>query len=1294
MEENHIMRRLLVTTAVLLFPVLLSNAFAQTSNATLGGTISDSSGALIPGVSITATNTQTGIVTTVLSNEAGAYQFASLQTGIYKVSAELPGFQTRTYSDVNLGVSQQVRLNFTLQVGSVAQAVEVTVSADTLIATSSSSVGAVLPEYKVRDLPLLTRNVIDLVGTTAGTQGSNFAGGRPGQVNTTRDGIVVSDGRYLEANGAYSATYTSPDLVEEVRVIVAPADAEAGRGSGQVQMATRSGTNQFHGALFWMNSNSALDSSTWFNNFNGVGKNYQNRNQFGGRLGGPIIHNKTFFFFLYEGQRYVTKEIFTADVLTADARKGTFRFFPGVENGNAISSNPSVDASGNAVAPRGATGPLSSFSVFGRDPQRPGYDPSGFMQRLIDRMPIPNDFNRGDGLNTAGYRWVRREEGVDDNTGAGINTNRNQYNVRIDHSFNTSHKLSFSGTRENNCCGSPGTGRYTNWPGGYSGRVIRNPDVYTAGLVSTLSPTIVNEFRAGLRRSHYYAWGSYAKTGEEGDQARAFLPTSNGILLIPKPILFPENVVTNGVNATRGQRSPLYMYSDTVSWTRGAHAFKGGLETRFTSSNGFNAEDIDAVRAFFGAGGIPVRGIDSTAIPGLIGASQTTAQNLLIDLAGSFQRIREGFTLVDAKNPRFVDSRELKEKWRYWRQREFSSFFKDDWKLRSDLTLNVGVRYDVYGVPWEAQGLGGRTVGGMSGLFGISGKSFADWLQPGASNGSITKVELVGKNSPQPDKQIYKNDWNNIAPAIGVSWSLPWWGKDKTILRAGYGISYQGAATYIGLDGAVGNLPGLNLFVEHTSNNYLSLSNFSLPVPASTTKPLEPIPLTDRQQTIQGFEDSRVNPYVQNWNLEIQRELAKNLTFEARYVGSKATKLWAPFPINDVNIFQNGILNAYNITRAGGDAPLFDQMLRGLNLGSGIVNGTSVTGSASLRNNTLFRAFIANGDVGQFANLLNTSTTVTGQGGGLVRNGGFPENFIVVNPQFQSVTLNGNSPNSTYHSMQLQVTKRLSQGFTNQTSYTWSRAIGQAGTGADNPDRTASYRDPRNIALDKGLLTFHRTHAIRSNGTWRLPFGPDQKFLSNVPGLVQRLVERWQLGGIMSWNSGAPMDINASTSAINATTGIMTPNLVGTFPNGIGKVKKLANGVTYFDGLQVVTDPIRANVSSLQGLQGAFSNRVIVDSQGRTLLANPAPGEVGNLGLKWIEGPARLNLDMNLVKRVRLAETREFEVRIDAINILNKPIFTDFGTNNANLDINSLNFGRITGAIGSRAFTLNARVNF
>src|SRR5204863_9021323 len=194
---------------------------------------------------------QTRILTNSVTTETGAYQFASLQTGIYKVTAELPGFQTQAYNQVTLGVAQQVRLNFTLQVGGQSQTVEVNVAADTLIATTSSSVGTVLPEYKLRDLPLSTRNALDLVGTTAGTQGGSFAGSRTVGVNTVRDGVPVSDGRYDV--GVSASTYVSPDLVEEVRIIVAPADAEMGRGSGQVQMATRSGTHQFTGSVFMTN---------------------------------------------------------------------------------------------------------------------------------------------------------------------------------------------------------------------------------------------------------------------------------------------------------------------------------------------------------------------------------------------------------------------------------------------------------------------------------------------------------------------------------------------------------------------------------------------------------------------------------------------------------------------------------------------------------------------------------------------------------------------------------------------------------------------------------------------------------------------------------------------------------------------------------------------------------------------------------------------------------------------------------------------------------------------------------
>lgn len=174
--------------------------------------------------------------------------------------------------------------------------------------------------------------MLDLLSTTPGagygSVAGAFAGRRATTVNVTRDSINVQDGRYQEA-GAYSSTFVSPDLVEEVRVILAPADAESGRGSGQVQLLTRSGTNQYRRSLFWTNHNSQFDANNFFNNLNKVQPGYENRNQFGARLGGPIIKNKTFFFFLFDGQRYLLKQNTTGTVLTQQARQGIFRFLPG-----------------------------------------------------------------------------------------------------------------------------------------------------------------------------------------------------------------------------------------------------------------------------------------------------------------------------------------------------------------------------------------------------------------------------------------------------------------------------------------------------------------------------------------------------------------------------------------------------------------------------------------------------------------------------------------------------------------------------------------------------------------------------------------------------------------------------------------------------------------------------------------------------------------------------------------------------------------------------------------------------
>ncbi len=1316
------MKKILAVAATLicLFSI---QAFAQTTNATLGGTVSDATGALIPGVSVTATNTGTGIVSTGLTNEAGAYQFASLQTGTYNVTAELPGFQTQARNGVALGVSQQVRLNFALQVGTVAQTVEVTVAADTLIATSSSSVGTVLPEYKVRDLPLGGRNVMDLLSTTGGT-GPNegnfdgfFAGGRLDAVNVTRDGFNVTDGRYNY--GALTSTYTSPDLVEEVRIISAPVDAEIGRGSGQVQMVTRSGTNAFRGSAFWTNRNSALDASNWFLNQRGAEKDYENRNQFGVRLGGPIIRNKTFFFFLIDEQRYIIRENFVGNVLTPQARQGTFRFFPGADNQNALSLNPSVDLNGNPVRPRGATGDLQQFSVYGRDAFRPGPDPTGFIQNtLLSRMPAPNDYTVGDGLNTAGIRFTRRIDGYDLAGSNGNDTNRDQFNTRIDHNFNANNKLSFVYTWERGR--NMATQSFiTEWPGGFNGANWKDPRVMNVSFVSTLSPTVVNELRVGRKTEYklsrppfrlgrpagFTAEEEKEEFGELGKDAYALLPKYNGIPTQVRTQLFERNFFNwnAGQGDSRSSDSPALTIADTLSFTTGVHSFKFGGEFRRSRAISANDSNMTPVVSL-GEGGVPVQSITTATISGLTGNNATRARQLLTDLSGSVNQIQQGFDLRDPKVLEFRGyDQGVKFRLRDWRTTDFSFFFKDSWKVKPNLTLNLGASYYYFGVPYEQNGLAGRTAtGGYQGLCGLG-------------CGALTTAKFVGKNSPNPDEQLWNNDLNNLAPSFGLSWSLPWFGADKTVLRAGYGWSYPGnnlVNVVGGPEAIAGSTPGAfggsgGGGTVYTQRDFLSLSNLRLPINHGLV-PLLPVPLNgSRGDTMQGADTNRVSPYTQNFNLELQREISRDLSLSVSYVGTKSTRLWHAVPLNVVDIRGNGFLEAFNTTRAGGNAPLFDQMLRGLNIpGAGVVNGTTVTGSAALRSYTSTRSFIADGNVGQLADFLNRSRNVTGAGGGFVRNGGLPETFFVLNPQFNQVRMHSNPSNSTYHALQVQMTKRLSQGFTSQTTYTWSRTLGA--TDSDNTlNDTVNNRDPNNLAIDKAVLAYHRTHNFATNGTYELPFGPGHRFLSDAPSVVQRVVERWQFGAIFNWTSGRPLTLTAPVSTVwqntvgNPALPFNTPNIAGDFPKNTGKVTKLGNAVTYFPGLQQITDPAIAGVTALNGLSGVFSNKAIVDSQGRILLVNPSPGQVGNMGLRWIEGPSYLGLDMNLIKRVRITETKEFEFRIDTVNVLNHPNFgysndrlTQGNPTRIELDISSPNFGRITSASGSRRFTIGGRLNF
>jgi hypothetical protein len=331
--------------------------------------------------------------------------------------------------------------------------------------------------------------------------------------------------------------------------------------------------------------------------------------------------------------------------------------------------------------------------------------------------------------------------------------------------------------------------------------------------------------------------------------------------------------------------------------------------------------------------------------------------------------------------------------------------------------------------------------------------------------------------------------------------------------------------------------------------------------------------------------------------------------------------------------------------------------------------------------------------VGQFAGFVNSTTAITGEAGGLLRNGRLPENFIVASPQFGRAELWGNSRNSTYHALQMQIRKQLSYGFSGQFTYTWSKGLGDA-INSTNIRNATNILDPRNLRSNKGRLSFDRTQAFNSHATWELPFGPGRALLANAPSFVQRIVEGWQLSSILSFFSGEPLSITTGVRSITTRTDTMSPNIVGDVPKSLGDVK-VGNGfVDYLPG--ITTRP--AATAGLFGsdpnnLTQFVSNRDVVDSSGRVILTNPQPGQVGNLGLRWIEGPGQFGLDLSLAKRIRIREGMDFTLRADAVNALNTPRW-----GNPTVDINSTNFGRITGHpvgnTGARTITINTRIDF
>jgi hypothetical protein len=1356
---------------LLLSLTLSTPAFSQTGNASVGGFVQDSTQAVIPGVTVTAENTQTGVVNKTLTNESGTYTILSLLPGTYRLTAELPGFRPHVYNEVQLGTGVLARYNFTLQVCAVTQGIEVTADSLAMIAESSATIGQVLPENQVRNLPLVGNDVLDLMRVMGGIRGNpgseaaTFAGISAAMVNTTRDGLNVQDSRYQ--NGVFSTTVINPEMVGEMRVILTPVDAEMGRGNGQIQITTKSGTNRYTGSAVWSVTNSALDANTWDNNndiVNGAWSptepDWFNRNEYTVSYSGPVIRNKTFFFALWEQRDENQRTTQRATVLTDCARNGIFRYYDGWVNGNANTTlsgaggNPTravVDTFGNPLSPttnpgnnqnpntNPFTGQLRYRSVFGDlantptqpdcsdavlaggswDPLRTGPDQTGLIRKYLDAMPRANRFDGGDGLNTAVHQWLRGSRsngGAASALGTNTDTDRKQINLKVDHVISAAHKAAFNYSYE----WTDGDYTLSPWPAGYPGYTKRRPAVLTASVTSTLSPTLLNEARFGYRKNQLVIHPAFERPdNEEARQAGVDLLIQGGQGF---PIVFAPNAV-GGMNpaayicqspafgpgcAQQGNKGPLTTYADTLSWVRGRHSFKWGGEYRSGYTRGWASPTAPIPQAQGGAGNNPTQAFQNTTnFPAMASNNQTLASQLLYFLSGSVNVAQQVYFLQDSKDlTRWENYLSVERKIIDVRQNEVAFFFKDDWKMTPRLTWNLGLRYEYYGVPFENNGLGIAPVGGGIALLGVSGWSFDRWLTPG--NGGdpalLTTPEFVGPNTANPDKGLYRDDWDNWGPAVGFAWDVPWFGEGKTNIRGGYQMTFSGGGRLVLIDNNVFSNPGFQNIPRTngpTDGSLFDLRNLPsfVPVPPSRN-PMEPILPIKENQNGAAFDYNLSTPYVQNFTLSVTRKVTSKVDMDVRYIGTRGLKLQGTYNLNVPNVFYNPVLmDALVRTRRGEDVELFDQMFLGLNLNPGTagfsaVNGTTQRGSAHLRQSTTFRTALANGDFATVATALdyfngagagvvppfsglagergtvlrraNRGFNVPGgtviAGGPVVEAGLFPENWISANPQFNQATYYSDAGNSIYHSLQVQGTLRPTGGLSFQGTYLWSKSLGVPASG---------YTNPAEREKDYILATNHRTHEFRSNGTFELPIGPNKLLFPNSSGWLARAIERWETSIIFNLATGSPTSITAGNMLYaNGVADLVEPLSIRTGNVSWGDPSannQLVGNYLGTGNWTKVTDPQCLAVAT--SLRNFCSLLAVADASGNILIQNPQPGNRGNIGRQTVENPGSWEFDANIRKTFRITESKSLQIRFDATNILNHPAPQNptFSINSANI---------------------------
>jgi hypothetical protein len=1244
---------------LMLAPGAISSTFAQiATTGQIVGTVQDQSGATIPGVEVRLQNEETKAIQAATTSTDGGFVFPTVLPGSYTLTATKQGFETTSYKGLIVYAARTTNQTVTLKVGAVNQIIEVQGGAQVLHTTTTTISDTVDQKY-LQDLPLTGRDTLSFALLQAGAQqgvnsrDSTFNGLPGGAINITLNGIANNAQRFKSGGTSFFA-FVTPRLeaVQEVTVATSNLGANStGQGAIQIQYVIKSGTNAFHGEVFWQHENSALKANNWFNNARNIRRPVFIRNDQGGALGGPIIKDKLFFFVSYAHVKTPQSMEYEARVLTPDAQNGFFRYIgtdgkpyrvnlldTARQNSFPSTVNPIIAAQLQKIQSSTSAGAVSPLDLFRN------------RVRWVAPSPVTNQFPV----------------------------------ARIDYQVTEKLRLSVSDfyNRNVNDRGFRGTVLPGIFTTEQSVGQISNPYIANASATWTLRSNMINEFNFGIQGTQEIFNIGYDRSLFQPRLMEFPLTLASGL----------EAMNNAGFGITfQPRNNPVYNMANNFYYQRGNHSFSFGGNYIRSSVHVGTLGDAGIPRFTFGiSSGDPANNIFDRldAIPP---NARDDALDLYALLTGRISNV-EKLVNVDERTKQYAVDQPVTIR---ERQTSFGLYFQDSWRANRSLMLNYGLRWDFQGDTFNTNDL--YTSPTLLDIFGPSG------LAPGGGDNSpnlFNPGSLLGIADPNiyQRSHAYGRDFVNPGPHLGLAWNPSFqngllgraFGDRKTVFRGGYSISYYSEGM-LNFTNNAGNNPGLrqsgNLVpgVDFNAGDLTlgdPLPTFNL-FPGSFGSPLALSNFAFTDTTISTIDPKIRAPYVQTWSASIQREFGQGSVLEVRYAGNRGVRLWRTYNINEVNIFENGFLKQFQdaqrnlaLYRAANPncgmpgqppctfansglegqvaIPIFDAAFAGVAPNQGFQNGTFIsllgTGQAGALANTFaststyFCRLVGNG----FAPCANLGFNTPGQ---------YPINLFRLNPFLGTANVLSDNSSSNYNGLQIEFRQRLSHGLTMNANYTFSHAMNDRYN--KNVDNSGDFATLRNRRLDYGPSTFDIRHVFQAFGTYDLPVGQSRKFSLRNP-VLNGLLGGWTVGTIFRMQSGLPFKLSSDRMTVNQSdsgvilNGVTTSDLqkmVGVFKSGPD---------VYFLDPRLGSDGGQANSSFLS-----------------------PPETAGQFGaFVYLYGPKFVTADLSLAKAMPLVKEKlRMEIRAEMVNAFNHPIFgvPTGGTFDVTpVSITATSFGRTT----------------